>query len=95
MASAKDFFNVQLGDPILFSYRFDSSYGEFLNMGGTLNLNSPAEDEILPEFSFYSWINKSDLLHERWLIGLKKSSVSTGQLIGIGKNMGIWWSPLK
>lgn len=93
LLSPTHFTHVQVGEPTLFGYRFDSSYGEFLSMGGTIDLKSSFEEDILPNYSIYSWINKSDLLHERWGEHFKKSTVSSGQLISIGKNMGVWWAP--
>ena len=98
IASPNDFYNLQLSNPGMFNFRFDSSYGDFLGMGESLNLSDDLlnnlDKTILPEFSIYSWINKTDLQSERWQKTFSHSRIKSGTLISIGQNVCIWWKPL-
>ena len=93
-----DFYNIQLSASDILSYRFDSSYGDFLNMGAAVNLaekNRSRDGQMMPDFTIYAWINKGDLLDERWGQSFMESSIKSGSLISTGKNAGVWWKPAK
>ncbi len=97
LTSPNDFSNVQVGSAEVLTYRFDTSYGDFWNMGGAVLLSNISKnqfslnEELIPEFSLYSWLNKGDLLNERWQQAFMASTVKAGSLVSIGKNSGIWW----
>ena len=78
----------------IFSYRFDSSYGAYLCMGGTLSANDDGNGsvaEVVPVFSLTQWLDDSNKLDSRWRDVFQTSSIDNGQLISIGKNVGFWW----
>lgn len=89
-----DFQNIQLGVPQILSYRFDTSYGDYSSMGGSVNLSNTKRilnEELSPIISLYAWLNQGDLINERWQETFMSSSVKAGTLISIGTNMGMWW----
>lgn len=89
-----DFCQIQKQSDEIFSYRFSSSYGDYLCMGGSLLKSqiTTSKDELVPQFSQYSWINKKSLLDIRWHKTFGEFDVQSGMLIGLGKNAGLWWS---
>ena len=63
-----EFYQIQSKAEEIFSYRFNSSYGDYSCMGGSLLKSqiSNLKDELVPQFSQYAWINKESLLDLRW-----------------------------
>ncbi|MBC7538411.1 MAG: hypothetical protein H7281_06300 [Bacteriovorax sp.] len=82
-------------DDEIFTYRFNLSYGDFSCMGGSLLKSqiTGSIDEIVPQFTNYAWINKNNLLDQRWQKAFAEFDVQNGVLIGVGKNIGYWWAP--
>jgi hypothetical protein len=94
LLSSNDFQNIQLGVPQILSYRFNTSYGDYWSMGSAVNLGNTQknlDEELSPLISLYAWINRGDLINERWQETFMSSSVKAGTLISIGTNMGMWW----
>lgn len=77
----------------IFSYRFNTSYGDYACMGGTFLRSDLADQKIekLALFSTYAWINKESLLDINWQKTFADFSVESGSVIGLGKNIGLWW----
>jgi hypothetical protein len=94
LISPDDFYNLQVGVQEMLSYRFDTSYGDYWRMGGILNLKSNLSNEELSlDIPLYAWINKGDLIQERWQQSFISSNVYSGTLVGLGINLGMWWGP--
>lgn len=89
-----EFCQIQSKAEEIFSYRFSSSYGDYSCMGGSLLKSqiSNLKDELVPQFSQYAWINKESLLDLRWQKSFLDFEVESGLLIGLGKNIGLWWA---
>ncbi len=89
-----EFCQIQTKSEQIFSYRFSSSYGDYSCMGGSLLKSqiTTSKDELVPQFSQYSWINKESLLDLRWHKTFAEFDVQDGLLIGLGRNIGLWWS---
>lgn len=94
---ATDFHNIQKGGLDVIPLRFDTSYGDYWNMGYAVSLSKTnqnlktLEEELSPQFGLYAWISKGDLINERWQETFMSSSVKSGTLVSTGKNMGMWW----
>lgn len=89
-----EFCQIQTKVEEIFSYRFNTSYGDYSCMGGSL-LESDLTDqkaELTPQFSTYSWINKESLLDLNWQKTFAEFDVQSGIIIGLGKNIGLWWN---
>ena len=88
-----EFCQIQTKTEDIFSFRFSPSYGDYSCMGGSLLKSeiSTSKDELVPQFSHYSWINKESLLDLRWHQTFAEFDVQKGLLIGLGKNIGLWW----
>ncbi|MBC7429477.1 MAG: hypothetical protein H7336_12740 [Bacteriovorax sp.] len=91
-----EFCQMQTKSQEIFSYRFSSSYGDYSCMGGSLLKSqiSNLKDELVPQFSQYSWINKESLLDLRWHKSFSEFEVQNGLLVSVGKNIGFWWSSM-
>lgn len=89
-----EFCQIQSKVEEIFSYRFNSSYGDYSCMGGSLLKSDLTEQnaEGAPQFSIYSWINKKSLLDLNWQKTFAEFDVRSGTIIGLGKNIGLWWS---
>jgi hypothetical protein len=91
--------NIQLSpDNVInllgYSYTFDTSYGEYYLFGGGgsfKGLGPLPQEEIIPHFAIYPFINKENLIEKRWLEAFKDSIVMDGALISTGKNFALWW----
>lgn len=92
-----DFCQIQTKVEEIFSYRFNTSYGDYSCMGGSLLKSQLTNQnaEVTPQFSMYAWITKENLLHLRWQKTFAEFDVDSGTIIGLGKNMGLWWSGIK
>lgn len=76
------------------SYRLNTSYGEYYQMGGVINiegLGGKSTEEFIPEISIYPSLNKENLIDERWRNNFKDSFIGNGTLISTGKNSAFWW----
>lgn len=91
-----EFCQIQSKSSEIFSYRFSPSYGDYSCMGGSLLKSqiSISNSELVPQFSTYSWINKNSLLDLRWHKTFSDFEIESGQLIGLGKNIGLWFTKL-
>lgn len=91
------FCQMQTDSEEIFNYRFSTSYGDYSCMGGSLLKSELVKlgAEIIPRFSTYSWINKDNLLDLSWQKKFAKLSVQSGVIIGLGKNMGLWWKSVE
>lgn len=89
-----EFCQIQTKSEEIFSYRFSSSYGDYSCMGGSLLKSqiTASKDELVPQFSQYSWINKESLLDLRWQKTFSEFDVQSGLLISLGRNTGLWWN---
>ena len=92
-----EFCQIQTKVEEIFSYRFDTSYGDYWCMGGSLLKSQLTQQnaELTPQFSLYSWINKESLLDLRWRQIFAEFEVESGVVIGLGKNVGLWWGNSK
>lgn len=97
LLSESEFCQIQSKNEDIFSFRFSSSYGDYSCMGGSLLKSqiSASKDELIPQFSHYSWINKESLLDLRWQQVFLKFDIQKGLLVSIGKNIGLWWDEEK
>lgn len=91
------FCQIQTKNEEIFSYRFDTSYGDYSCMGGTLLKAdlSIQNVEVVPQFSTYAWINKENLLDLNWHENFLEFVVRDGVVIGLGKNIGLWWGTVE
>lgn len=89
-----EFCQIQSQSSEILSYRFSTSYGDHWCMGGSLLKSqiSISNSDLIPQFSQYSWINKESLLDLRWRKSFSEFEIENGLLIGIGKNIALWWS---
>ena len=89
-----EFCQIQSKSKDIFSYRFSSSYGDHLCMGGSLLKSqiSVSNSDLIPQFSTYSWINKESLLDLRWQKSFMDFEIENGQLVSLGKNLGLWFA---
>lgn len=89
-----EFCQIQTKVEEIFSYRFNTSYGDYSCMGGSLLKSQLTNQnaEVTPQFSTYAWITKENLLDLRWQKTFAEFDVDSGTIIGLGKNMGLWWS---
>lgn len=74
-------------------YTFDTSYSENYRAGGVLDihkLESLAQEELIPEASFYSFINRESLVDSRWLTTFSTSHVARGTLLTFKRNFVMW-----
>lgn len=81
-----------IGDKGL-GYTLDTSYGEYYRAGGVLDihkLESLAQEELIPEASFYSFINRESLVDSRWLTTFSTSHVARGTLLTFKRNFVMW-----
>ncbi len=91
-----EFCQIQSKSEEIFSFRFSPSYGDYSCMGGSLLKSqiSISNSELVPQFSTYSWINKESLLDLRWRKSFSEFEIENGSLIGLGKNIALWWTSL-
>jgi len=89
-----EFCQIQTKVEEIFSYRFNTSYGDYSCMGGSLLISDLTDQkaEVTPQFATYSWINKKSLLDLNWQKTFAEFDVRSGTIIGLGKNMGLWWN---
>lgn len=92
-----EFCQIQTKVEEIFSYRFSTSYGDYSCMGGSLLKSQLTNQnaEVTPQFSTYSWINKESLLDLRWQKTFAEFDVQYGTILGLGKNMGLWWNGIE
>lgn len=89
-------FNFKLEEMIgskALGYTLDTSYGEYYRAGGILDihkLESLAQEELIPEASFYSFINRESLVDSRWLTTFSTSHVTRGTLYTFKRNFVMW-----
>lgn len=87
--------DLQINAEKIFVYRFSTNYGDYSCMGGGFATSKKSEDdEVIPDFSLYAWINNESLLDQRWQKDFSNSVVKSGTLIALGKNLSLWWKPI-
>ncbi len=80
----------------IFVYRFSTNYGDYSCMGGGFSIfKKTLDDEVIPDFSLYSWINNESLNDQRWQKDFSNFQIKSGTLIALGKNLSLWWKPNK
>jgi len=85
---------VRTTDTNLLSYRFDTSYGEYYQMGNSFiinNLDREGQGKIIPQFSILSGLSQDSLVEVRWRDSFKDFMVNSGVLVSTGKNGAFWW----
>lgn len=86
--------DLQINSEKIFSYRFSTSYGDYSCMGGGFIVGKESKnDEVIPDFALYSWLNNQSLIDLRWQKDFSGSVVKSGTLIAVGKNLSLWWKP--
>ncbi len=86
--------DLQINSEKIFSYRFSSSYGDYSCMGGGFFIAKESlNDEVIPDFTLYSWLSNESLHDQRWQTDFSNSVVKSGTLIAVGKNLSLWWKP--
>lgn len=86
--------SLEKGTKDYLSFRFDSSYGDYLCMGGIIPVKTLQDNltYLIPVLTIYPWINADDLVDNHWSSVFNKSVVRKGVLTTNGLNNSFWLS---